>query len=191
MGQWRPTKHHLMYDMYVCPFMCAHLWLKCFGRNGSKDNTECIHGTQKESAAGYLQQGAAYDTLHSMYSMWWTTEWRHLIAIREYSTCLCVFWRNKRDGGNGCEGRERGFHRTSHRGCVSPVSTHCLLIHQGKHINMHTNRCIYMHMQTHAKEHTHTQTHIPVLLYTVNNLKYNYFRCSANGKGIVQNHVQH
>lgn len=122
MGQWGPTKHQLLYDiLYVCPFMCAQLWVICFARNGSKDNTEWIHGTQKESAAGYLQQRAAYGTLRPMYSMWWTTGWRHLIAIREYSTCLCVFWRNKRDGGNGCEGRERGFHRTSHRGCVSPA----------------------------------------------------------------------
>ena len=63
----------------------------------------------------------------------------HLIANSEYSTCLSVFWRCKRDGGKSCgrrgrvggEGREgrgggevrleeggRGgeVHRTSHMG---------------------------------------------------------------------------
>lgn len=44
----------------------------------------------------------------------------HLIANSEYSTCLCVFWRNKRDGGNNCGGRgEGGF--TGHRTGVTPL----------------------------------------------------------------------
>lgn len=44
----------------------------------------------------------------------------HLIANSEYSTCLCVFWRNKRDGGNNCGGRGEGEFTGHHTG-VAPL----------------------------------------------------------------------
>lgn len=35
-----------------------------------------------------------------------------------HSTCLSVFWRNKRDGGKSCGGRERGGSQGHHTGGV-------------------------------------------------------------------------
>lgn len=105
-------------------------------------------------------------TVHRVLCIWWNTGWCHLIANSEYSTCLSVFWRNKRDGGNSCGGRERGVHRTSHRGCASPAR---LTVHTYIKANMST--CKYAHEQkyirhahTHTCKGTHTRTHTKATL---------------------------
>lgn len=90
-------------------------------------------------------------TAHRVLCMWWTTGWCHRIANSEYSTCLSVFWRNKRDGGNSCEGRERGGSQDITQGLCLSCPTHSSHIHQSKHVNMHTDRHICTHMQTRAK----------------------------------------
>lgn len=148
----------------VCSSTCAHLCLMhtCFVSNGLKDNTEWLHGTHKESTAGSLQQRAAHGTSCTIYSRWWTTGWCHLIANSEYSTCLSVFWRNKRDGGNSCEGRERGGSQDITQGLCLSCPTHSLHTHQSEHVNMHMNRYIGTHVQTCAKVRTHCFKRWPI-----------------------------
>lgn len=108
----------------------------------------------RESTAGCFQQRAAYSVLRPMDSIWWNTGWCHLIANSEYSTCLSVFWRNKRDGGNSCEGRERGGSQDITQGfCLSSRLT----VHTFIKANMST--CKYAHEQIFIHTHTCKGTH--------------------------------
>lgn len=82
----------------------------------------------------------------------WNTGWCHLIANSEYSTCLSVFWRNKRDGGNSCGGRERGGSQDITHGLCpcrldSQQLTHMHILctytcNRGTHRHHHPNRGI-------------------------------------------------
>lgn len=94
-----------------------HIFVSC--AFALRESSGCSIGHKRKALQ--VVSNRRQHTAHRALCTVWTTGWYHLIANSEYSTCLSVFWRNKRDGGNSCEGRERGVHRTSHRGCVSPA----------------------------------------------------------------------
>lgn len=141
----------------VCSSKCVRILVSCtFDMSAIKvlkDKTEWHTERALQAVSSRWQH-----TVHRVLCTW-NTGWCHLIANSEYSTCLSVFWRNKRDGGNSCGGRERGVHRTSHRGCASPAQH---TIHTDIKVNMSTYKYayeqIFIYTHTHMQRHTHTHT---------------------------------
>lgn len=95
------------------PLCLMHLRYEPGGVQGQRQDG--VMGTHRERTAGRRQQRAACSVSHGG-----KQDDCHLIANNEYSTCLCVFWRNKRDGGNNCGGRGEGQFTGHHTG-VAPL----------------------------------------------------------------------
>lgn len=130
--------------------------------------------THRGGTAGCLQQTAAYSVSCPVYSLWWNTGWCHLIANSEYSTCLSVFWRNKRDGGNSCGGRERGGSQDITQGLCLSSPTQITHIPSFKYISISMNK--YLHTETcNGTPHSHQHFSWHFLHYSRSRFKFPLF----------------
>lgn len=132
MDKWGFKKDILV----SCDIVCVCVW---FWEGGPPDALFCLmHRLYEPNVlkAWVAASSRGQHTTCDVLCVWWNTGWCHLIASSEYSTCLSVFWRNKRDGGNSCGGRERGGSQDITQGLYVSSTTHSSHIHQGEHVNM-------------------------------------------------------